>query len=62
MTLKELFDGILGPFIRGMGCISVNRKIKDKKVLVNANSVLESNSRLKQQGQVIDLVFFLYKF
>ena len=43
LAKKELFDGFLGPFIRGMGCISVNRKIKDKKVLVNANSVLENN-------------------
>lgn len=41
LAKKELFDGILRPFMKGMGCISVNRKVRDKNVYVNANSVLE---------------------
>ena len=41
LAKKELFDGLIGWYYKKMGCISVNRKIKDKNVLINANSVLD---------------------
>ena len=37
----ELFKGIVGVFVRMMGCIPVNRKIHDKDALSSAKEVLK---------------------
>lgn len=44
----ELFKGPLAPFIKGMGCIPVNRKIHDKGALNSAKEVLK-------EGEVIGI-------
>lgn len=41
LAKEELFRGILGPIMRGMGCIPVNRKIHDKEALHMAYECLE---------------------
>ena len=46
LAKKELFDGIFRPFMKGMGCISVNRKVKDKNVYINANEVLQNEGAI----------------
>ncbi len=38
----ELFRGIVGVVVRGMGCIPVNRKIHDKDALSSAKEVLKT--------------------
>lgn len=42
----ELFQGPLKPFIKGMLCIPVNRKIHDGKALVEAEKVLEKDEAI----------------
>ena len=39
----ELFNGIFGVIVRGLGCIPVNRKIHDKDALKSAKEVLKNN-------------------
>ena len=39
----ELFKGIFGVIVRGLGCIPVNRKIHDKDALKSAKDVLNDN-------------------
>ena len=39
----ELFKGIFGVIVRGLGCIPVNRKIHDKDALKSAKDVLKNN-------------------
>lgn len=40
----ELFKGIFGVIVRGLGCIPVNRKIHDKDALKSAKDVLSEGS------------------
>lgn len=40
----ELFKGIVGVVVRGMGCIPVNRKIHDKEALRSAKDFLNAGS------------------
>ena len=40
----ELFKGIVGAVVRGMGCIPVNRKIHDKEALRSAKDFLNKDS------------------
>lgn len=42
----ELFQGPLKPFIKGMLCIPVNRKVHDGKALVEAEKVLEKDEAI----------------
>ena len=42
----ELFQGILKPFIVGMLCIPVNRKVHDGKALIEAKKVLEKDEAI----------------
>ena len=42
----ELFQGLLKPFIKGMLCIPVNRKVHDGKALVEAEKVLEQDEAI----------------
>ena len=42
----ELFQGPLKPFIKGMLCIPVNRKIHDGKALIEAEKVLEKDEAI----------------
>ena len=44
LAKEELFHGILKPFIVGMGCIPVNRKIHDKDALEAAYKTLEMDN------------------
>ena len=44
LTKEELFHGILKPFIVGMGCIPVNRKIHDKDALESGYKTLENGN------------------
>ncbi len=41
LAKEELFHGVMGIICRGMGCVSVNRKIHDKEALYNAYKFLE---------------------
>ena len=40
LAKKELFEGILCSFVKGMGCVSVNRKTHDKNALIEAENYL----------------------
>lgn len=44
LAKEELFHGITKSIVKGMGAISVNRKIHDKNVLINACSELKVGS------------------
>lgn len=44
LAKEELFHGITKPIVKGMGAISVNRKIHDKNVLINACGELKNGS------------------
>ena len=43
LTKIELFSGKTGWFVKGMGCIPVNRKIHDKNALSSAEEFLNNN-------------------
>lgn len=43
LAKKELFDGLLCWFVKGMGCVSVNRKIHDKDALSSAIDYLNKD-------------------
>lgn len=43
LAKKELFDGPLSFLVKGMGCVSVNRKIHDKNALSEAEKYLNSD-------------------
>lgn len=42
LAKKELFDGPLSFIVKGMGCVSVNRKIHDKNALSSADNYLNN--------------------
>lgn len=42
LAKQELFDSKLSFIVKGMGCVSVNRKIHDKEALNNAYKYLEN--------------------
>jgi 1-acyl-sn-glycerol-3-phosphate acyltransferase len=44
LAKKELFDGCLCFLVKGMGCVSVNRKIHDKEALSSAIDYLNKDS------------------
>ena len=46
LAKEELFHGIIKPFIIGMGCIPVNRKIHDKDALISAYKTLEIDNAI----------------
>ncbi len=46
LTKIELFQGSLRPFIKGMLCIPVNRKVHDGKALIEAEKVLEQDEAI----------------
>ena len=43
LAKKELFDGFLSFLVKGMGCVSVNRKIHDKNALSSAIDYLNKD-------------------
>lgn len=43
LAKKELFDSIVSFHMKGMGCIPVDRSVKDKGVFDNANKVLQND-------------------
>lgn len=43
LAKKELFDGILRGFMKGMGCVSVDRKHHDKNALITAEEYLNND-------------------
>ena len=43
LAKDELFHGLIGPIIKGVGCIPVNRKIRDKNALESAYKYLEND-------------------
>ena len=43
LAKKELFDGPLCFLVKGMGCVSVNRKIHDKNALSSAEDYLNND-------------------
>ena len=46
LAKEELFHGVIKPFIIGMGCIPVNRKIHDKDALISAYKTLEIDNAI----------------
>ena len=42
LAKKELFDGKAKMIVKGMGCIPVNRKVRDKNVLISAYNYLNT--------------------
>lgn len=42
LAKKELFDGALSFIVKGMGCVSVNRKTHDKNALNSADNYLNN--------------------
>ena len=46
MAKKEYFDGKLSWFFKFVGCISVNRQIKDKKATEQAINILKNNGAI----------------
>lgn len=44
LAKKELFKGVIGFFVKQMGCIPVNRKVHDKNVLKSAYECLEKGN------------------
>ena len=43
LAKEELFHGIVGVIVKGVGCIPVNRKIHDKNALESAYNYLEND-------------------